>query len=518
MNIYTLLNILMIAVSVIVVALGVIIGYKRGTRRSLVRLVYILIIGVITLFLSAVISKPISGSIMSLIQTLYNGTLRQIAENSANFEPIIEWLIASLIIPILFPLVFIIFQALSMIKFKTIADKITSRIKKDGDPMNKKSRLIGAGIGSLQGMIVSFILILPLILGAFIIKPIFNPTPPDGAVIASQSKGIQSRSTSLCLARPLSLTGNLLQVGGDVTTYPPPAIPRRPAPTATSLVFTVPLAAYTAGAVFGASWNSPEFRAAFAVLLAQALMIDPSRIHIPVPVYPPFVTDGSDNNDTNDILNMIAASIPFIEQSPVLCEFAADLLNTAAVIWESGESFLGISLDPSDSINSTIFSALINSLEGATDDNIVGILSTYFLPDESGSAPASMAMNIILDDGIDYNSEDMLDTLADMLITLNGNEDTSHLTSSMGEAGKKLIVEAGIVAFPAENSAAYEEMKSVLDETLAKRSYIPAVLHLAFKLLRELSAQFLTVHIWAAADHCAMFGYFFINNYINFIA
>jgi hypothetical protein len=51
-----------------------------------------------------------------------------------------------------------------------------------------------------------------------------------------------------------------------------------------------------------------------------------------------------------------------------------------------------------------------------------------------------------------------------------------------------------------------------------KRSYIPAVLHLAFKLLRELSAQFLTVHIWAAADHCAMFGYFFINNYINFIA
>ncbi len=467
MNLLTLLSVIIIAVNVLVILIGLLIGYKRGAGKSLVRFVYILIVMAISYILAILIAKSFSVVILKNIQSSYNETLRQIASNSEMFEPLIRGLVASVLGPLFFPLIFIVFQLLSLIGFKLASKKIISIVKKDGDPMNRASHFIGAGVGAIQGFIIASILIVPISLVSFLLGSVnenntLSTKNPDYYTARTLSHGhyVSSLSVSLLPPPPPIYSYNPFLYGGlTQINYIGSGINYRLMNEGSSIVnlFNTGLG----GSLYILGSNN---------IFGSGGLIGGGGLGS----FGPF--DGGsgggslfappDTNDTNEIFNVFANIIPYIEQSPMLAVFAADLLNTAAEIWDSGQSFLGISFDTPNQSTRIILDSFTDVLQTATANNVTSILKTFFTHNSTGSYPLAALINVDFDEGIDYNSNDLLYTLSDMLITVRNNDNTSMLTKNMGDIGRQMAQEAGINIIPGENTAAYEQIKSALEDAI----------------------------------------------------
>lgn len=469
MNILTVLTVAMIAVNVLVIYLGFIYGYRRGTGRSLVRFAYILIISAIAYFLAIAISKPASQAVLEVIRANYNDMLRQYAGNSALFEPLVRGIIAAVLAPVIFPLIFIIFQVLSMIKFRTVADKLVKLVKKNGDPMTTKSRVIGGCIGLVQSFIIATALIVPLSFAHTIIA---------NALYTAEAEPSVSESALLPMPGIISLTaGRSLYVTGS-----PYTIERGSATTSILRIYSgltsIRIEVHkTPGDDTNMLNNVILFDDSYNLMTEGPGLLGGANSLTGGALFDSPLLGGSGNMQNNppagdtsgstQIAGLISSIIPYIQQSEMLSAATADLLNTAATIWESGESFLGITLSSSSPMAATIISSMTSALRDVTPESAPGILTTLFVPngDEDDSIFTQL-VDLNLAQGINYNSDDTLATLADMLMTVNDNPALSSVGESYGDIGKEFIRESGISVIPAENSAAYEEMKNEIENAL----------------------------------------------------
>ncbi len=470
MNYLLLLSVLIVVINLAVIGLGFLFGYRRGTGRSVVRLGYILVISFIAYFLAIAIAKPLSETVFSAIKPYFdtNETLQKYAQNSTVFESLIRGLISSILAPILLPIIFAIFQALSMIKFRFIADKLVKLVKKGGDPMTQKSRLIGGGIGMVQGFIIASALLVPLFVAHTIIATAEDNISggTEAAIYAPEGTGMHS----LSLNRP-SVANNRLATGFFN-------------------FFVLPTGSQSLTHIVGSPYN---LRTEGPLLLgaANTMLINSGGTGF---LGGGGTDDGSDltgsggsSTDTNAIVALFASMIPYIEQSELLSDLAADLLNTAATIWESGESFLGVSFNTDNAIISNLLSSLIESLRNANPNNVSSILTTFFVVDESGESVIGGMIKMKFDSEILQDPGDSLDSLVDMLIAINSNPELSLIGESIGDIGKQLISEIDIPAIPAENTAVYEEietaLKSAINTMPSANSYKESVYSLSSEIV-----------------------------------
>ncbi len=489
MNLILFLSVLIIAINALVILAGIIVGYKRGAGKSLVRLIYVFIITAVSYIFAIIISKAVSGQIVATVQLQYYDTLQSITENSKMFEPLMRGLVASVLGPVILPLIFIILQPLTMIGFKPASGKIISLFKKDGDPMNKSSRFMGAGVGALQGYIIATVLAVPLSFAVFLLGSVNknNVVSNDNYIAKTTScSGIYSLSLNsyphVNSLAALSLSGRsyngnfLLGAGG-----------------LTNMGTIIP------GGSQSNLLDEGEFIMGLLNAASDGFLDDLAYGNLTVGEIVDILSNwggGTDfglfgngsENDTYKIISIIQNMIPYIEQSPLLSSFAADILNTAAEVWKNGGSFLGISIDTSDYATELMFNSFTDMLAGATAGNVAEILKTFFTPSPDGTVPIASFISINLNEGIDFSSNGVLNIISDIMIAVNYNDNTSMITSSMGKLGKQLLAEAGITVFPAEDTAVYEEIKAVLEDALSNISgvndYMASVDALAAEIMR----------------------------------
>ena len=80
----SILSVIFVIIDIIIIAVGMLLGYLRGTGRSLVRLIYLTAIGIVSFFAAREIAFSLSAKIMPQIITKIPEDIRYILETSPN--------------------------------------------------------------------------------------------------------------------------------------------------------------------------------------------------------------------------------------------------------------------------------------------------------------------------------------------------------------------------------------------------------------------------------------------------
>ena len=172
----SLVSNLVTSLFLIFVIIGFICGWVRGVSKSLTRLIIVVIVAVLSFFIVPAITKAllemdisrlniVLGDVKVLtVQDFITDMLRQIPvvediiESSPTFETVIQIAPQVIVNVILFIVAFFLMKWISMIIYWIIAGIFFSRKKmKDKD----KHNFIGALVGSVQGLMVAFVLLVP---------------------------------------------------------------------------------------------------------------------------------------------------------------------------------------------------------------------------------------------------------------------------------------------------------------------------------------------------------------------
>ena len=168
--------ILIYALAIATLAFGVLIGYKRGVGRAVVRLVYLVVLAAISFFAASAIAGAISDPIMNLIRGYYNETVSTVVNANPQLEVMAQSLITAVLSPVVFALLFGILQLLSLICLKKLSLKIVGLFKKEVSP--KASKWGGATVGLVSALVMIFALFAPI---TFVASTLAN-TPEESLV------------------------------------------------------------------------------------------------------------------------------------------------------------------------------------------------------------------------------------------------------------------------------------------------------------------------------------------------
>ena len=168
--------ILIYALAIATLAFGVLIGYKRGVGRAVVRLVYLVVLAAISFFAASAIAGAISDPIMNLIRGYYNETVSTVVNANPQLEVMAQSLITAVLSPVVFALLFGILQLLSLICLKKLSLKIVGLFKKEISP--KASKWGGAAVGLVSAFVMIFALFAPI---TFVASTLAN-TPEESLV------------------------------------------------------------------------------------------------------------------------------------------------------------------------------------------------------------------------------------------------------------------------------------------------------------------------------------------------
>ncbi len=444
MEILTMLSYLIVILSAVILGVCVVIGYKRGTGRSLVRLIYLSVITVLTFFLSKALARMLAGTVISLVEPLYNDSLRKLIESSPEIKTLIANIVRAALVPFVFSLLFFIIQLLSLIKLKTISNKLINTVHKDGDPMNKASKWIGAGLGVLCGLIISTALIAPLSCAVEILQSVDQDVLKSFGLMGNDTKGEDSQKSSIS-TRYGSLAINFNYLSSNSQTYNG------------GFSFSGIFGEIISRSLTAIEGNSESLvEEAPKITNAAKEAMDAYQEQIEAGVSPEMAA-----------ISAMSSLVSNMGESEILTEITAEVLNSAATSFKNGDEFFGLSFDSSNEFTNTIVEAFIETLENTTPENVIENLTTLVGADTDSSEESVLGNLISLQsEGVSLKSEDSLDAMADALIEIGKNENMSQITDAMGQLGSDIIKEAGITTIPKDKDGAYEKIKEELVVTV----------------------------------------------------
>ncbi|HOA84889.1 MAG: CvpA family protein [Clostridiales bacterium] len=442
MNLITLLSVTFLAFQVVILAICVWLGYRRGTGRSIVRLIYLSLLAVLSFFLAKWIAGYFSKFGLSVAARFYTEPIKQLMLRSPQTEQLLGQIIAAMLVPVVFALIFAVLQLLSLIKLKTVSEKLTRLVKKDGDPMTPATRWIGAGLGAVQGLLIAAILLAPISCAVVILRSV----DPE----AMEALGLPGYKIEQTDTAGVNYSKNSLSRGtADITTVHKKL-----------------------------SSGGFSFAGFFADLLTEALTtIEGYDTNLADEVFVILNAAGEALKVYNEIIgsgmsaelaavNALSTLLPYMEQSVLLPEISSQLLNAAADSWESDETFLGIKLPDKDSgPAAVIIGAVMQSFKNATPENVGDILNTLVGKNEGSTSVMENILSLTGDD-VEVTSDESIELMANSLIVIGNNENMAQVIAVVGQIGSDLIKEYGITTIPADETGAYDEIKSALEEEL----------------------------------------------------
>ena len=157
------------------IAIGALIGYRRGLIKSLVRLVYLVIIGVISFFVGRAIAFPCAGKICKLIIPMLPDEALEIVKRSFHLETLASNILGGLFSAITFAVIFALLRLLSLIYFNKLSGWIAKKLG-EKDPLSTASKWWGVAIGFIYSTLAAAILLLPIFTPLYILDSIPDQT------------------------------------------------------------------------------------------------------------------------------------------------------------------------------------------------------------------------------------------------------------------------------------------------------------------------------------------------------
>lgn len=324
-----------IVLELLIVAVCMLKGYLRGTGRSLVRLIYIAIIGVISFFASRAVAFSVSPKILSAVMEFIPVDLYDMIVNAPVAVTIIENLLGGIISVIIIAVIFGILQALTMIGFKPISKKIVGTIYKKEEPA--QGRWIGLAVGLVIGVLVSSFLLAPV----FTVLYWADNISPDTAVEYFEYDSEEAAEKSFKSSNLFPL--NKL-ITGAVTSYDVPS------------------------------------RVSKDIKTDNILKSIPVLLDVEKDAFEVFEeTKKNGGNDTDATSNAIASAIPHMDRSVTLRRIAIDMMVSIATTLENGGYVMGLHFVHSDNtLIEDIRPALLSAIKNCHEENINKNLVTFF--------------------------------------------------------------------------------------------------------------------------------------------
>jgi len=182
---FTLLSIVILAITAAFVYRHVRLGYKRGLTKTLISLAILIFSALIATVLSSVLSSLMTDGVVVLLKTaeLYEKLIEPMGGYVSVIMIVIKTVISLIIyIPVFFILrlvVAFIFRIVCTIVIRKKGGRIPQYLSENEDIYVKKEKNIGAAIGALSGVILSIIIFMPLIGG---MKSVNNTVGIVGAI------------------------------------------------------------------------------------------------------------------------------------------------------------------------------------------------------------------------------------------------------------------------------------------------------------------------------------------------
>ncbi len=171
---FTYVSVAFLVLELLIVGIGILMGYRRGVGRSAVRMVYLVAIGFISFFVGRSLAFRLSDTAISAVLGMVPEAVKPILDSAPGLKILIASIVGALMVPLLFAVLFGLLQLITLIFFKTISGKLVSTIyRKEEAP--RFSKWAGAGVGLVSGLAVAAVLLSPI----FTVMYLVESTPDE---------------------------------------------------------------------------------------------------------------------------------------------------------------------------------------------------------------------------------------------------------------------------------------------------------------------------------------------------
>lgn len=368
---------------------GFLVGYIRGFSKSLVRFIILLAVTVLTFFVvpaitSAVLKMDISKWNINIggVQVVTLGDLivdllekipvvQELIESSPTFESIITLAPQMISNVVLFIVFFFVFKWVSMIIYWIIAGIFFSKKKmKDKD----KHKFIGALIGTLQGLMIAIVLLVPIYGIVETSKPMLN------ALEASQQAETKDEQSTETFVYGVAQEEMELPKEDEGQTGSESGENQDEKTNSTSQLIDETKPFIDA---FENTWIIKVFNALKIKNISVAMFDGLTTVedkHLEVKLrkevntiakaYPGLsgLLNGTADTEDPEVYDDLNDSFNTLYSSPVLSGVVYDLIPAVSIRWSEGSDFCGFKKPTfSDSATNAVFDALLLNLQNPKD-------------------------------------------------------------------------------------------------------------------------------------------------------
>ncbi len=364
MTILTYVSIVFLLLEVAIIAIGIVMGYRRATGRSAVRAVYLLLIGLVSFLVGRAIAFRISDVVLPTLLELLPPDVVSVLNTSPELTAVFGSLMGALIVPGVFALLFGLLQLLSLICFKRVSGKLVSAVTKSESKPKTGSKWGGAAIGLVTGFAVSAVLLSPLFTVVYLVDNTHDETIlifEDAFSGTSDDQAQISAGTTLA-ARPMALAANTPPLPWDTFSVNP----------ISSMLLRV-LTGYEIGdpgAASGTRTSAAESVPALLEAAGDAL-------------YAYRATTEQGGSPTDAFTNAAAALLPHLDE-PTVRQMASGALSGMGETLKTERSVLGFEIPQSDNVFiQSLIDQMVTTLAETNTETVADNMKTLFgeLPD-----------------------------------------------------------------------------------------------------------------------------------------
>ena len=429
----------------LILGLGILLGYKRGTGKTVIRVCELIIAAVASFFLgkwvAGMVTSPIFGALYSALPEQFKALLESAPQTGA----LVEGLVGALIAPIFFALIFIVLQSLSLIGLSALTKLIATRFGEQIPP-TKKSKWIGAAVGALGGIIVAVALLSPLYTGTSVLASIPTETKQALAIELKMEKDALSALPSDNITPPLSVI-----VAKGATAF---------------------------------SVNGETFYAVEEAPRLVCLATDVLHAH-----------NESKNKGESAIMNVsaaVSASVSHMKDSKYIAHLTTALVNAVGESLKNGEDIFGITNGQNGTMANALLKSVGNIFTNINTENIADNIAAIAGDPESGTAGVIEAVTEITSSGDIkevLKDTEKVEKLASSLINIAENPNLSSTMDALTEMGTGILGEV----LPEEGSEKREEyletvstsVNEVLAATKATQGNFEESVDIATSIIQE---------------------------------
>ena len=451
-----------LVLEILIVGIGILIGYRRGLGRTLVRAVYLAIIGVVSFFAGRNIAATVTKTAVSLVLPMLPDEIVTMLESMPELEILLENLVGALLVPIIFAALFAILQLLTLIFFKKLSTKIVSAItKKQG--RTTAGKWTGAAAGLVLGIVIAAVLLAPM----YTVLHIVESTPEETFTIFEDA--IDQNGMTLSVDLPTTPTALRAQPSTTLLSSDAPI-----RVMSFSFVNELLVKGLTTYAIPSPTEEESGREAATDTL---PVLLETAGDAL----YAYNVTKNSGGTAIDAIANAAAAVTPHLCESSAIKHIAADALYLVGVSFRDNGSFMDIELPESDNaILTSIVSNLVDTLSKTTPETVEANMTSLFGKSEIKYSAEDPTPDVSINKGLlsamtKLDKDDPMQSLEDEQLSeavssaignLADNENMSEVLTDIKDFAVDLINSSEIDLSDEKYDPLYEEISADLSNKL----------------------------------------------------